>query len=512
MPNPFAVAARTMESPKPQRQAFRGADQNRLYRDWRAPSLSPDAEAKNVRPLLRARSRQLVQDNAHAAGFVTEVQNNVIGPTGIKLRAQIATRHGDANAKTNAAIQDGWKEWGYPENASADGHDSWLDLEKLIARTIVVDGECFVRHRRYFDNAFGYAVQLIDADQVDDYHNVTADRGRNEIRGGVELDYNGRPVAYHVWSVHPGDMGKRVRERIPASEILHLFIRLRAGQTRGITWFAPVLTSLKMHDGYSEAELVAARIGAAKMGFYTTPEGMGLGPNPDEETDEEALVQEASPGTFEELPPGMTVQTFDPQHPNAGFKDFTTAILRGIARGLGISYTALTGDLEGVNYSSIRWGMLAERDQWRNIQGWLSVQLHRRVYREWVRMALVSGALNVDSRVASDFQSVTWKARGWGWVDPMKDIQARILGIANGLDDRTTVLDEEGEDLLETFENLKREQELAEKMGITITPAATAAGVARAQQADDSDDDEEDDERDESGEKPSNRAAIRRVG
>jgi lambda family phage portal protein len=481
--NPFQNAARQMDAPRVQRNAFGGAAQNRLYRDWRAPSLSPDTEAKNVRPLLRARARQLVQDNSYAEGFVSEVQNNVIGPTGIKLRAMISTRIGDAHSTTNKAIEDGWKEWGNPENASADGHDSWLDLEKLCARTLAVDGECFIRHRRYFDNPFGYAIQLIDADQVDDYYNVTAEAGRNEIRSGIELNENGKAIAYHVWSRHPSDMGKRVRERIDASEILHLFIRRRTGQTRGITWFAPVLTNLKTHDSYTEAELVAARIGASKMGFYVTKEGMGLGPNPDEEDER---LMEVAPGQFDELPPGMEVQTFDPQHPNAAFKDFTKAILRGIARGLGVSYTALTGDLEGVNYSSIRWGMLAERDNWRSLQGWLSVQLHRRVYREWVAQALLNNALSVDSRVAANFHNVMWKPRGWAWVDPLKDLQASALGVELGVDDRTSILDQEGESLEETFQNLAREKELAEKLGITITPAKGSP----AQASDDEQDDE----------------------
>ena len=47
-----------------------------VSRDWRAPSLSPDAEAKNVRPLLRARARQLVQDNQVMVGSVTAARDH----------------------------------------------------------------------------------------------------------------------------------------------------------------------------------------------------------------------------------------------------------------------------------------------------------------------------------------------------------------------------------------------------------------------------------------------------
>ena len=38
---------------------------------------------------------------------------------------------------------------------------------------------------------------------------------------------------------------------------------------------AAALTRLKMLDGYEEAELVAARTAASKMGFFTSPDGDG---------------------------------------------------------------------------------------------------------------------------------------------------------------------------------------------------------------------------------------------
>jgi capsid protein len=58
-------------------------------------------------------------------------------------------------------------------------------------------------------------------------------------------------------------------ERVPvdAAEIIHKFIQYRPGQTRGVTLFAPILLDLKMLDGYQQAELVATRMAAAKMGF-----------------------------------------------------------------------------------------------------------------------------------------------------------------------------------------------------------------------------------------------------
>jgi capsid protein len=52
---------------------------------------------------------------------------------------------------------------------------------------------------------------------------------------------------------------KRERQRIPADEIIHKFVRYRANQVRGVTWFAPVLLNLKNLDGYEFNELAASR-------------------------------------------------------------------------------------------------------------------------------------------------------------------------------------------------------------------------------------------------------------
>jgi len=74
---------------------------------------------------------------------------------------------------------------------------------------------------------------------------------------------------------HPSDLGGSLdAERIEAQYIIHLYDPHRVNQTRGITWFSAVMFELRMLGGYIEAELVAARTGAAKNGLLsntTTP-------------------------------------------------------------------------------------------------------------------------------------------------------------------------------------------------------------------------------------------------
>jgi lambda family phage portal protein len=310
---------------------------------------------------------------------------------------------------------------------------------------------------------------------------------------GVEVDKWGRPVAYHVNPAHPSDLGgSLLRERIRAEYILHLYDPLRVQQTRGIPWFTPVMLEMRMVGGYMEAELVAARVSAAKIGFLEHTEASAYeAPNEDETSNGAPRRMEANPGVIEELPPGLTFKEWNPEHPANAFPMFIKAAVRFIAGGLGVSYNALAADLEGVNYSSMRSGLLIERDQWKMCQSFMKENFLEPVFKSWLSMALLSGELKLDSRDPSRFLEGKWEGRGWPWVDPLKDVQASILGIGAGLKTRDKIIGEEGGDVEEVFEQIKREKELAEKLGLEFTIEAKAPTVDKGPKETETPSDEE---------------------
>ena len=226
---------------------------------------------------------------------------------------------------------------------------SMVDLLNHVITGVARDGEVFLMKVRANYLRQGYALQPIEPDMIDESHNERV-RGGNPIRMGIEIDESTRrPVAYHVLTAHPGDFdyttlanGKK-RNRVPADRMMHIYRPDRADQTRGVPWSVSAISSLKMLHGYREAELVAARVGAAKMGFFTSPAGDGF--TADDYEDNVTPIYDAEAGTFHQLPAGVDFTAFDPSHPNSAFADFEKAVLRGIAGGLGISYTSLANDL-----------------------------------------------------------------------------------------------------------------------------------------------------------------------
>jgi lambda family phage portal protein len=502
---------------------YSGASGTRLTLDWIATILSADQEIRGNLRLLRARGRELSRNNPVAKNFLNLLAANVVGHKGIGYRPQVRNNDGkcpkcDGTGKmptpaaptngtkaaaaaddckvckgvgrvkdvlskpVNDKISAAWSEWCKKKNCTVDGKLSWRGLQEVAIKNVATDGETFIRKVRGFTgNKFRFALQLIDADQCDHLYSIPPSKNGNEIRLGVEIDKWGRPIAYWINPGHPSDLGgSLIRERIPAEDIVHLYDVERVSQTRGITWFHAVMLQLRMLEGYIEAELVAARTGAAKMGWLEYSDAAAYEePNPDQK-----LTFEATPGTIETLPPGLTFKEWNPDHPANAFPNFVITILRQIAAGLGVSYNALASDLVGVNYSSMRSGLLIERDQWKRDQSWMIENLCEPVFEDFLDLSLLSGALVLDSRDPEKFKAGKWEPRGWQWVDPLKDSQAAVLDIGARLKSRSQILADTGDDWEDVAEQIAEEEAFAASINLDLTlPAASKPLGAPADQS-----------------------------
>lgn len=450
------------------KRAYAGANQGRLFSDFVASSRSADEEIKGALKVLRNRCRDLTRNNAYARRFISLAKANTVGDRGVTLQVKARNDNGSMDNLGNDQIEIAWKRWGRMGQCSVDGKISWVDAQRLFIENLVRDGEVLVRLVKY-PNDFGFALEFIESDLLDEEYNVTLPNG-HRIRMGVELDSFNRPIAYHLFTAHPGDnstmwMGKSYN-RIPADKMIHAFLPERAMQTRGAPWMSPVIADLKMLNGYREAELVAARVGASKMGFFTSPTGDGFTPD---DTDNKVPIMEAEPGTFHQLPDGVQFQQFDPTHPTTAFADFEKAILRGIASGLGVSYTSLANDLEGVSYSSIRQGALEDRDQWKIIQDFLIQHFVEPVYRAFLLSIMQNAVINIPASRFDKFAEATvFRARGFQWVDPLKEMNASVVGLQNGLLSMQDIANQQGRDVEEIFDQIQAEQEMAARYGLSM--------------------------------------------
>ena len=475
---PSDVVNRILSINAHSRRSFAAANQDRLTANFLGTDRSINEELVRDLATMRRRARQLAQDNDYSRRFLGMVKANVVGPNGITLQARPRREDGSIDKLDASAIETAWADWGKPANCTMNARLSWRDVQRLAIETVARDGEVLVRIIKPRDR-LTIGLHVIEADYLDETLNQKATKNRNEIRCGVEISTYGKPIAYFIRTGHPGDgivqFNGRQYQKIPARQLIHLYITERPGQARGTPWQHTAIRRLNMLGGYEEAELVAARVAASKMGFFTSPDADGYTGS---DTDSSGnLISDAEPGLFEQLPDGMNFQTFDPQHPVAAFSDFVRATLRGAASGLGVSYHTLSNDLEGVNYSSIRSGVLEEREHWKVLQTWFSEQFCEPVYQAWLNAIIGTRLLDLPAANQQKFESVVWQPRGWAWVDPLKDVQANAKAVELGVQTRAEIAAGSGRDLDDMLEQLAIEKARMDELGLGLNDELPKGGT-----------------------------------
>ena len=456
---------------KTKTRGYSGAISSRLTGDWLNPTTTGDEEIRRDLQKLRNRCRELERNNDYVRRYLNGLDSNVIGSSGVMLQMKVEDSPLVYDEQANRVIEREWHKWCNRKHTTPNGRQSWLEICKLALRSCARDGDVLLQLVRGYNNDHGFAVQLIEADMLDIHHNNYRLANGGEIRMGVETNTVGRPVAYHILTAHPGETSdtSRKRIRVDADDIIHLYNPERISQTRGVPWMVSAMTRLQMLAGYEESELVASRTAACKMGFLT--KDANAENYTGEEDEDYNLIMEAEPGSIEELPTGMRFQEWNPQHPTSAYKDFVKATLRGISAGLNISYNTLANDLEGVNYSSIRAGLFDEREHYKSIQNWFIDSFIQPVFEAWLEASILNGVFPFGVNKFDKMNQPKWCARRWPWVDPLKDMQANILAMNNGLEAKRNIINYTGGDIEDVYSTIAADKKLAEDKGLRFDMA-----------------------------------------
>lgn len=471
------------------KRAFEAAKGSRFTGDFLATDGPADRDLKRNAKALRERARTLETDDGYVEGILNELESNVVGKQGIIVTPKARKRDQRAvggmldavDTRACEKIANAWAEFSKKGNYEVTRQHSRAQMERLAIRSCARDGEFFKRIVAGFpNNDHRFAIQGIEADALDFRY---SDDQKN-IHMGIQFDeWDGR-IAYHFDKVDRSDtLQIPKKETFDADDILHLFAAKRATQSRGYSWLAPVLLRLRHLGKFEESEVIMARYGAMKIGFFkNTGEQIYDG----EEDEEGNIKAPTTPGEWEVLPAGFEPHHIDPSHPNSNYPDFRKAMLRGICASLPVNYNTLAKDLEGVSFSSIRQGTLSERDQYRVIQNWFIEGDTQPVFDRWLEMALTMRL--IDGLNVEDYQRAChadFSGRSWDWVDPLKDIKAAKEEIMLGINSRQAVTREKGRSFTQKVEENKEDVEKLNEAGLPASgedakqnAVAESAGVA----------------------------------
>lgn len=489
--------------------AHAGADlSDRTMASWNPPAGSADADLIGELDVLVPRSRDLARNNGIAAGAMQTYRDNIVGNI-LRLSSKPAY-------KLLGKDHEWSREWGnvteaqfasWAETAECDAGRT-LDLLGLSQQALgaaMLNGEALAipMWLPRADSKWSTRVMMVEADRLATPPGM---EHRKDIRGGIEIDKYGAPVAYWIQKEHPGDayagygrlFGSPDQwERIPAftawgrRRVIHLHDKERTGQSRGKPILSAVMREFKMAGHYATTELQAAVSNSLVAAFLESdldPESAAtlFGADPRQAWNDNMREYRASlkGGAIIPVPVGAKLSSFTPSRPNAAFEKFMEATLRHVAVGLNVPYELLLKDFSKTNYSSARAAML---EAWRYFLGrrsWLVRYWLQPIYELWMEEAVNAGRVDApdyyDNRYA--YHRARWIFAGRGWVDPVKEADAAGIRMNYGLSTLEAECAEQGLDYEEVMEQRSYERAKMRELGLDTESVAERSASQSSQQ------------------------------
>lgn len=472
---------------------------------WMPMLTSPDDEVLSKWETSVGRLRDLIDENGITSGAVQSQLDNVIGP-GLKLvpkpdwRALGLSR--EWTEEFQEQVESAWQEWAFDPDFRCHSARI-LDFTGLMQqgyRSFMTTGEImsvadWIPRPSW---SFRTAMQPIDPERVSNPHGLT---DTVSLRGGVQKDDRGSPIAYHVREAHPNSMlgtarrfsWKTIRRETAFGRrnFIHIFDQRRPGQTRGQTSMLAGIKQVKMLERWQNTSLQAAIINSmyaavieSSMDHPAVLEALGQGgENPISKYLTSALSFHSGTSKVQwdgskiaHLFPGEKLNMLKAEQPVAAFESFEAASLRNLAASWNTSYEQLSRDYSKTNYSSARASML---EAWKFIVGErqrVGSRYANEQYSLFLEDAIDSGRISLPANAPNfyapgakrAYTRADWIGPGREHIDPERGEKATRLALANA----TTTLEKEcaarGLDWREVLEQRKREKAEIEAAGLSF--------------------------------------------
>ncbi|WP_419900700.1 phage portal protein [Roseomonas sp. USHLN139] len=504
--------------------------------DWSSPEMagwnpwlgSPDAEKNPFRDLSVARIRDLVRNDGWAAGAVMKITDATIGgdfrfssrPDYRALRRRYGASFDAVWAKEFAdAYEAGFRTWATDPARFNDTSRrlSWNQQARLAFGNYLVEGECLgiigYRPERvgYGRARYATTLQVVDPDRLSNPGTILDSQ---LIRGGIEIDMDGVPIAYHFRRGHQNDYfngaASVVWDRVDRETdwgrpiVIHFMDDDRAGDHRPIGGiFTPVLARMRMLAQYDRVELQAAMVAAIFGVYVESPFDSDMVANSlgDDETlsnyqtmrrefhDQRQLM--AGNVRVANMFPGEKINSVSSNRPPAAFEAFESAMLRNLASAAGETYETVSSNYRGQNYSGARQAMVTT---WKTMD-------RRRLHFGDAYCSPVAAALGEEMmdrgelplpagapdwvEARAEYSRCRWIGPGRGWVDPVAEPEGSLKKIAGGLSTLEREAEQnDGLDWEETLDQRQLEQAALVARGLTVVMTPVGGDQAAGQGGD----------------------------
>jgi lambda family phage portal protein len=478
-----------------------------------------------------ARARTLAKDTPQGKAILRTHRNNIVGHDPFKLtmkvgatvdkphpKSGVTVKVFEAENDTNQLIEAEWRQQGLPENFTVRGTISSLEAYNQIVNEAKTVGSILIRLWDNVDNESGFAIDLLESDRLQPNYMAKSQPGDkfgagNQIRGSIEYDKMGKPLAYWILTRHPGEyyIGQNypggaakdfVREQVPAKDIIHFNnLRDRAEQEIGFTELDACIQAIWRLFQYQKA-LTYASISSCMKPFWIKknyPTGMQYSPDdfsrmvegfskgsglPGELGNpvlaQQGIKQRQStevPGSTLELEYGMELMQTDPKFPIEAAHEFRMDNDKEIAAAAAVSYADLTGDFQSLGYIAAQMSQRPSRDEAMVFQEHMIMVVVSRIFKRWLRAACMNGVLDgLASRQKEIIRAAHFRGKRFPFTDELREVQALVLKLDAKLisPQRAQDIMPDGDDIENVIAEWSQWNERCEAYGIPLMDAPTA--------------------------------------
>lgn len=444
-------------------QAFDGAVTN--YRMEQKGLVAGESDVLAARELktLWQRSHHAVRNNGWAT---TAKQKNLINLGAITIKWK------DDKGKVNKKMQALWDE--FAKDPNLDGYGTLDNTQEAWNGAMFESGEALCR--MLIKRRPGFTIPLVLQNIEAEYLDPNFTNGNPQTtRNGIKFE-GSKPAIYYFskripnFSIYNTYSIEKVE--VPANEVLHLFVRDRPGQWRGIPALAPILLPLYELDDLTDATVAKQKAAQAISWVIrnTNPSAAvsvgsainSVDPNDiDKATGKRRVVTQASGGGVQYLNKGEDIAFYQGTDIGQNLPELIKAELRKIAQTAGLTYEVLTGDLAGISFSALQQVSIDMKTRAEFMYKFYIINLGLTpLCKRFQELAVIYSNKSF-ANLTPTFQY----PRKYG-VNDLKDAQADLLEVQSGFATWESKLEERNL----TVEEIVEDKKLQQQSGVSFEP------------------------------------------
>lgn len=474
-----------------------GASKNsNLFKSWSVLSKTATDDINTNLDTLRQRSRQLYMQGGIATGIIKLFKSNVVG-SGLMLKSTIDfERLGmteEEAVKWSKDVEKRFHLWAKSKKADTFGMNNFYELQSLIFSNTLLSGDVFTFVG--YDKNSNLNLHVVESDRISTPNNLPDNflcngdivelKNGNKIISGIEIDTKNKAVAVYVAN-KKNDFGtewirvetQNVVTGLP--NVLHSFEAERPEQTRGVPLLAHVLKQLREINLYIEGAIQANIISSFFSAFIYTdnktemPLGFVDEPGDVSTTEDRIKNFELGAGTINVLGENERVEFGTPNTKPPGIEEFLVSICKIIGSAIEIPYEEIFKTFNS-SFSASRAALMEAWKTFNNKRTWFINDICQPVYELWLFQQITLGNIVAPGFLEDEYKRALWCESMWigssaGQIDPVKEVNAAIMRINNGLSTRAKEAQElTGTDYYKNVKSLKVENSLLnEAKGVEI--------------------------------------------